>query len=307
MAEQKMDLKEFVKTWEETKAIPVSFNQRDLITYAVGIGSTDLRYVYENDGDFAMFPTYSFVLAFKGTDQDVVGFPSDAMMAQNIVPPLDGVRAGLDGERYLEVIKPLPADGGQFYLKRRMVGCLQKGKGAACHDETIITDEEGEIYIKMTGATFLLGAKNFIPIGKSTSETAKPPKREPDAVSEMPTSPYQAQLYRLSGDYNPLHVDPMAASMMGFPKPILHGLCSLGVSARAVLAKYGANDPDNFKSIRVRFSKPVLPGETLVVKQWVCDINPSKILFEVFVKERNVKVISNACMVLKKVVMPSKM
>jgi len=294
-----------VKSWEDTKAVEVAYNARDCITYALGIGSSDLKFVYENDGDFAMFPTYPIVLSFKGVDQDVVSFPSEAMMAQNVTPPLPGVRAGLDGERYFEVIRPMPTEGGKFYLKRRMVGCLQKKKGAAVHDETIITDEKGDIYIRMLGATFLVGAKGFHDIGTSTSEKVVVPNRAPDAISEMPTTPTQTHIYRLSGDYNPLHIDPMGAQLMGFKKPILHGLCSLGMSARAVLAQFGGNNPANFKAIRVRFAKPVIPGETLIVKQWLCDKDPKRVIFEVYVGDR--KVVSNAYVLLHNTVVPSKL
>lgn len=103
------------------------------------------------------------------------------------------------------------------------------------------------------------------------------------------------------GDYNPLHIDPDASAMMGFDVPILHGLASLGFTARAVLTTFANNDPTKFKSIRVRFAKPVLPGETLVVKMWKTSGEGSevKIVCEVRVKERDIVVVNNCYVVLQ--------
>ncbi|GFR48959.1 hypothetical protein Agub_g10973, partial [Astrephomene gubernaculifera] len=91
----------------------------------------------------------------------------------------------------------------------------------------------------------------------------------PDACASFTTTLSQAALYRLSGDYNPLHVDPEVSSRVGFPRPILHGLCSLGVSVRLVLRAFGGDDPSRLQSVKVRFSKHVFPGETLRVEMWL--------------------------------------
>lgn len=278
------------------KSHPVTYNQRDLCLYAVGIGCQEMRYVYEKDDDFAMFPTYPFVLSFKGDEQDVCDFPSKTMGALNVSPPLKGVRTGLDGERYLEVINPLPATGGEFVIKNRLLGVQGKKTGALVEQETIITDKSGKEYIRMVGGAFMVGAKNVESAGTSASETITPPKRAPDAVVEYKTSPTQALVYRLSGDYNPLHVDPNISKLMNFKAPILHGLCTLGHAARAVLQSFADNDPKRFKAIKLRFASPVIPGDTLVTSMWQ---EGNRIFLETAVKETKAVVINNAFVELR--------
>jgi len=277
----------------KTSSTKVSYNPRDLIIYAIGIGSEDLRFVYENDSDFAPFPTYPIVLSFKGTSSSILSFPSEAMIKTSILPPLKGIRVVLDGERYLEVINPLPKEGAELTLKSTLVGIHKRGQGATIESETIIHDDKDKVYVKIISGTFLVGAKDFEPesVGKSYSENIPVPKRNPDAVDESKTLLSQTHIYRLSGDYNPLHIDPEMAKMSGFQQPILHGLCSFGFAARAVLKHFAGNDPSKFKSIKARFTKPVTPGETLITSMWK---EGNRIIFDVKVKESNQVVVNNA-------------
>merc|ERR1712032_1717081 len=138
---------------------------------------------------------------------------------------------------------------------------------------------------------FMVGAKGFKDAGVSTAEMVSPPKRAPDQEVEMKTGEFQTHAYRLSGDYNPLHIDPDMAPAMGFKEPILHGLCSLGITCRAALAAYGDNDPENFKALRCRFASPVIPGQTLVVRMWK---EGSRVVLQTKVKETGKICINNS-------------
>lgn len=276
-----------------TERIPVTYCQRDLALYALGVGSDDLCFVYEKDKKFSMLPTFPFVLNFKGDSQEVVSFPSPAMMKSNCTPPLKGLKAGLDGERFLEVLKPLPSKKGlhTFYYRARLTSLNPKGKGAVCEQESVIEDEKGEVYIRMISGVFLVGAKCEKSLGISSSATITIPAREPDAIHEQTTSLNQAMIYRLSGDYNPLHIDPRMSKMMGFKEPILHGLSTLGYATCAVLKHFCDNDTARFKAIKLRFASPVLPGQTLQTLMWKED---NRILLQTKVKETGQVVLSNA-------------
>lgn len=285
-----------VKPWlgKPWKEVDVAYNRRDLITYALGVGCDELRFIYEKDKHFGMFPTYPFVLSFKGADADVVDFPSNAMAKTNVMPPLRGAKTGLDGERYLEVINQLPAKGEhKFRIKSRLLGVQGKKGGALVETENIIFDaDSGKDYIRIVSGTYMVGAKDVVSAGDTNSQNIEVPKRAPDAVEESQTSVGQAQLYRLSGDFNPLHIDPRFAKMFGFKDgPILHGLCSLGFASRAVMKHYCNNDPALFKAIKLRFASPVMPGQTLVTSMWK---ENSRILFQTTVKETGKVVINNA-------------
>lgn len=272
----------------------VAYNKRDLILYAIGIGATHLRYVYEDHEDFAAFPTYPIVLSFKGDDQDVVSFPSPAMIRAGSFPPLPGTKVGLDGERYIERIRSIDPEGAkELHLKSRLIGVHKRGSGGLVEQESLLTDTRGTPYYRMVSGSFLVGAKNFTDSGITMSRKVPLPHRRPDRVVEETTSVYQAHTYRLSGDYNALHVDPSFAKMSGFGKPILHGLCTMGFSARAVLNAYADGDAERFKALKVRFASPVLPGQTLQVNMWK---EGARVLFVTKVKETGKTVINNAYM-----------
>lgn len=115
------------------------------------------------------------------------------------------------------------------------------------------------------------------------------PDRAADFSINIKTSVDQAALYRLSGDYNPLHIDGSFAALGGFKKPILHGLGTLGISVRAVVKQYAGNDGSFFKAVKCRFTKPVYPGETLKIDMWLVG---NRVHFETSTVESNQKVLT---------------
>ncbi|XP_008627401.1 PREDICTED: peroxisomal multifunctional enzyme type 2 [Corvus brachyrhynchos] len=202
------------------------------------------------------------------------------------VPSLPGLNIDLakmlHGEQYLELYKPLPTSG-QLTSVSTVADILDKGSGAVLLiDVNTYCGKELVCYNQFS--LFFVGAGGFG--GKRTSEkaklTANPPKRPPDAVISDVTTADQAALYRLSGDWNPLHLDPSFAALGGFKKPILHGLCTFGFAARNVLKQFADNDVNRFKAIKVRFAKPVYPGQTLQTEMWK---EGNRIHFQTKVKE----------------------
>jgi len=267
--------------------LDVSYNRRDLILYALGINATDLIYTNEDVDGFGAFPTYPVVLSFKSTSSDIVPFGST-------LPRYPGLSFDpgmiLHGEQSLEVLKhPLPTEG-HFKVQTKILGLWDKGKGAVIPTESVLVDEKGQKLVKMCSSTFIRGLGGFGGDKGPTVNIPSPPNRTPDFVHEEKTSETQALLYRLSGDYNQLHANPMFAQMFGFQKPILHGLCSFGIATNSIIKSVCGNDPTKFKSISVRFMSPVYPGETLITEMWK---NGNKVIFQTSVKERNVKVMGN--------------
>ncbi|GAB1867197.1 Peroxisomal multifunctional enzyme type 2 [Camponotus japonicus] len=268
-----------------------NYNYRDVILYALGVGATvqepsNIRYLYENADEFAVLPTFYVSYA-------PIGCMSSSIL-QDALPNIqvDPTRI-LHGEQYLEVCKQLPTEA-TVETRFKVQDILDKGKGAVViiqHDTYNVANEEklstGQISI------YIIGAGGFQ--GKRTSthaiSTVDPPGRKPDVTVIQQTNVDQAALYRLSGDYNPLHMDANVATMAGFKRPILHGLCSLGFSTRHVLQTYAAGDPYLFKAIKVRFAKPVLPGQTLRTDMWR---NGNRIHFQTSLVETNVPVITGA-------------
>eukprot|EP00928_Gymnodinium_smaydae_P031842 TRINITY_DN23242_c0_g1_i1.p1 TRINITY_DN23242_c0_g1~~TRINITY_DN23242_c0_g1_i1.p1 ORF type:complete len:307 (+),score=48.14 TRINITY_DN23242_c0_g1_i1:59-979(+) len=294
MTDQLIDVNQYLDKWTEQQCL---FNKRDVLTYAVGIGCTELRWVYEKHDDFAVFPTFPINLLFKGSSLDVVSFPSPAMKGSPAasLPLFPGVKVGLDGERYIEKVRDLDPGGietmGALRLRQSLVAVHKREKGASIEQLAELCDSKGTVYYRIITSSFLVGATGFKPAGRAHFEKVETPARAPDAVEEWQTSPYQAQVYRLSGDYNPLHVDPDVARKGGFEKPIMHGLCTMGITARAVVKHFCDNEARKFKAIKVRFAKPVLPGQTLRVEMWK---ENARVIMITKVKETGAVVINNA-------------
>lgn len=261
----------------------VKYTKKDLILYALGCGENDLKYVYEKNPYFSGLPSFPTVLLWDST---TLGDVLDFSLEYN----LEGDNVfGLHGEQAIEIYHPLP-HSGTFQIDSEVKEVIDKKKGAYVLVEFLMKDKI-KIYNKLSFGIFFVNAGGFDQNPKkSLSEDVQIPKRRCDRKVEITTTKDQALLYRLSGDYNPLHIDPETAKNVGFHTPILHGLCSYGISCRMIVKEFLNNKPDHLKFIKVRFSSPVFPGETLVFETWKCE---NEVIFEVFVKERNVKCLSN--------------
>ncbi|PKI84989.1 hypothetical protein MVES1_000810 [Malassezia vespertilionis] len=263
-----------------------AYSARDVILYNLGIGATvkDLDFVYEQDDEFKAIPTFGVIPQFlAGSSVSLDFLPNFSPMML------------LHGEQYLSIKSPIPTES-VLVNKPRIIEVLDKGKAAAVTSliETV-NKSTGEVVFENQSTTFIRGSGGFD--GKKTGRdrgaaTAlnPPPSRPADKVVREKTDENQAALYRLSGDYNPLHIDPSFAAVGGFPKPILHGLCSFGIAGKHVFRAFGA-----FKDIKVRFTGHVFPGETLETHMWK---EGNKVIFVAKVVERDTQALGNAAATL---------
>jgi (3R)-3-hydroxyacyl-CoA dehydrogenase / 3a,7a,12a-trihydroxy-5b-cholest-24-enoyl-CoA hydratase / enoyl-CoA hydratase 2 len=277
----------------ELPELETSYDERDLALYALGVGagknptdSKDLHLVYERNGDgFYGLPTYGVVPALNA----IFKMASEGQTAPGLNYGLDRI---LHGEQYLEVTRPLPAHA-KLKHKARISEILDKGKHAVVVTHLDSYDAEtGELLVKNDVSMVVRGAGGWGGDRGAANDVNVAPERAADVVITEKTDAAQALLYRLSGDWNPLHVDPEFATMFGFEKPILHGLCTFGYVGRAAINAFAKGDPRTFKSIKVRFADSVFPGETLKIELW--KENDLRVLIRATAVERNKVVISNA-------------
>jgi acyl dehydratase len=276
-----------------------SYGDKDVMLYALGIGlgadppnEKELPFVYERG--LKVVPTAATVLA--------AGARAASRGEQPANPP--GRRVSqlnylmvVHGEQKVELHRPLPTTGA-FTAESRTIGAYDKGKdkGAVVINQTVWTDEAGQKIATLTGSTFARGDGGFGGPSEGAPEPHQTPTRSPDLSLSFATRPDQALLYRLNGDRNPLHSDPESARRSGFPRPILHGLCTYGVTCRAILQGITDYDADAVASHEVRFSAPVFPGDTITVDLWR---DANVISFLARVKERDATVIKNGKTVLR--------
>jgi len=271
-----------LKNWK-FEDLEHSYSKRDTMLYALGLGCgadpmdmDDLRYVYEED--LLALPSMAVVLGYPGFW---------------LKDPETGAdwRKVLHGEQGLRVFAPLPVEG-TVIGRSRVTEIIDKGdKGALLYSTRDIFDKaSGKLLASVQGTTVLRGDGNFGGPAGPVPPIHALPERAPDASLDIATIPQAALIYRLSGDYNPLHADPRIAKGAGFPKPILHGLCTYGVAARAVLKLACDNDPSKLKRFDLRFSSPVYPGETIRTEIWS---DGSQVSFRARVVERDVVVLNN--------------
>ncbi len=187
------------------------YTDRDVMLYAVGVGATELDFVFERN--LKVLPSFAVI----------AGFP--AMMGLVATVDINPVTL-LHGEQSIKLNKPIPTEG-KLTTSGKVAAVYDKVKGALMQVEAETKDEQGEVLFVNRSGVFLRGAGGF---GGERGPGAgnKAPDRAPDKSVEMQTLPIQAMIYRLSGDRNPLHVDPAFAKMAGYDTPILHGLCTYG-------------------------------------------------------------------------------
>jgi len=244
-----------------------AYTDRDLMIYALGIGFTrdNLEYVYEGNKDFKAFPTYGVV------------FPNSAA-AEAFLSTKANYAMVVHGEQILEIHNPLPRSA-TVSTTTAIEGIYDKGSGALILMRLETKDKGGTPLCTNWIGIFVRGAGGFGGPAQPKKDIPAVPERTPDFVFEAKTGPDQAALYRLTGDRNPLHIDPALAKAVGFKDPILHGLCTYGVVCRRFVKEVLKGDAGRLKSYAARFSSPVFPGESLQVKAW--EGRPGLFLLEV--------------------------
>ncbi|MBM3531514.1 MAG: 3-alpha,7-alpha,12-alpha-trihydroxy-5-beta-cholest-24-enoyl-CoA hydratase [Alphaproteobacteria bacterium] len=268
----------------EIPEIVQDLTTRDTILYALSVGlgadpldKDQLRFVYE-DALLAL-PTMATVLGYAG------------FWLKHPDAGVDWVKV-VHAEQGIRIHQPLPVEG-RLVGRTRVTGLVDKGagKGALLYSERRVTDVAGNLVATLDQTTFLRGDGGC---GGTTGPAKVPhptPERAPDLILDLETSPSQALIYRLNGDYNPLHADPGVATKAGFPRPILHGLATYGVVGHALLKALCGYRPESLKAMDCRFTAPVFPGETIRTEIWHEDGGSAA--FRARVIERDAIVLSN--------------
>jgi len=245
------------------REIEQSYTQRDTILYALGIGmghdpldEKQLNYVFE-EAQFTAAPTIGVVLAAPGF---WMRNPETGINWEKI----------LHGEQEIVIHKPFPT-AATVVSTPEITEILDKGKGKSALiyiTRTLRDKMTGDQLATLRSTMIARGHGGFGGQSGPQPGLHPIPERNPDAFCDLPTFPNAALIYRLCSDRNPLHVNPKVASAAGFNAPILHGLCSFGVAGHAILKTYCDYDAAKLKSLKLRFTSPVYPGETVRTEMW---------------------------------------
>ena len=242
---------------KKSDPVPFTYDEDRVILYALGIGAgvEELDFVYEKS--LRVFPTFA-VVPFIPT-----------LLGSFVFRVKLNLLAVLHGEQKIVLYKPIPTSG-TIHTTTQWDSVYDKGdKGAMLNISFETRNESGDLLFENKAIIVDRSAGNFGGDRGPKSEIIVPPEgKEPDFQVEYETTKDQCALYRLSGDKNPLHIDPEFARKGGFDRPILQGLCSFGFAGRAILHSVCGGDPARFKSFLVRFMNVVYPGDTLITEGW---------------------------------------
>lgn len=247
-----------------TEPVLVEWTDRDTLLYALGVGAgtAELAFTTENSHDIPqqVLPTFAVICCIGFAAGRKAGTFNPAML--------------LHGSQQVRLFAPLPPAGGLSVVSE--VADIQdkgEGKNAVVMLRARGSDPAtGEPVAETLTTLVIRGAGGFGGVKGERPAAPQIPDRDPDARIGYPTREDQALIYRLSGDRNPLHSDPwFASTLAGFPKPILHGLCTYGFAGRALVAELGGGDATKITAIAARFTDPVFPGETLTTSIWRTD------------------------------------
>lgn len=262
------------------------YTAKDSILYALGLGlGTDplnpshLRATYEGAAGFGALPAMVNVIGYPGF---WAMEPDTGLTWQKI----------LHGEQGLTLHAPMPAEG-TLIGQTRITGIVDKGegRGALIYSERSLKDKDsGTPIATVTSTSFARGDGGFGGPDGPVKSVQPMPEGKPEVFHEFQTPESAALIYRLSGDLNPLHADPAVAKQVGFERPILHGLCSLGVASWSITEALAGGDFSKLQHLELRFTAPVYPGETIRTEMWQDDDN---VRFRARVVERDVIVLNN--------------
>jgi acyl dehydratase len=239
----------------------VSWDSRDAMLYALGVGAgqadpfKELNLTTENSAghELTMLPVYAVVLTQRVSTRPDLG-------------AIDRTKL-VHAEQGFTLHKPLPLQG-TVRVSGKITGIFDKGSGALVTSTADVVDAaSGDLLVETHSAVFIRGEGGWGG-DKGPAGPAAVPTRAPDVSVVCPTRADQALLYRLSGDRNPLHSDPEFARRGGFDKPILHGMCTYGITSRLLIQALCDGDPRRVKGMSARFTKPVMPGDELTVQAW---------------------------------------
>lgn len=274
------------------------YNPEMAILYAIGIGEEeDPKYLYESNNQFTIIPTF-FILS---TDRALTYFNTYSKTLAELEVPFD-MRKLLLGEHFIEFYHPFSSVRSTIITEKpRLIEVLDKGSGTVVIAETNTYNQDGLLLCRNQVCCMILGSGGWngprYSNNSMVENIVKPPERKPDHVEIQQTHVHQAALYRLLGDKNPLHIDPIVSQAAGYPRPILHGLCSLGYAVRHVMKTYPMKGHRVHK-VKTRFSHIIYPGETLLTEMWKEGL---RVHFQCKVKESGKTIISGAYVDFKEI------